>query len=363
MTTETGVDSVTSTHVGSADHALAGPSNLAEGLRPVSTIEEVAAAAGVSRSTVSRVVNGSTSVSPSALEAVGRAIAELNYVPNRAARSLASRHTHAIALVVPEDTTRFFGDPFFAAIVSGINARISRSDYVLNLFIASDDPGDKTTAYLRSGSVDGAIVVSHHTSDTFIDRIAAAVPVVYGGRPVRERERDYYVDVDNVRGGREATQFLIERGRRRIATITGPLTMPAGVDRLQGYRDALSAAGLADGVIEDGNFTADGGAAAMRRILERGERPDAIFVASDLMARGALAVLSSVGLRVPQDVAIVGFDDSPVATSVIPALTTMRQPSFAQGEQMAGILLDLLAGRAPRHVTILETDLVIRDSV
>ena len=171
------------------------------------TIEEVAAAAGVSRSTVSRVVNGSTAVSPSALESVKRAIAELNYVPNRAARSLASRQTHAIALVVPEDTTRFFGDPFFAAIVSGINARVSRSDYVLNLFIASDDPGDKTTSYVRSGSVDGAIIVSHHTSDLFIDRIAAAVPVVYGGRPVRERERDYYVDVDNVRGGREATDL------------------------------------------------------------------------------------------------------------------------------------------------------------
>ena len=164
---------------------------------------------------------------------------------------------------MPEDTTRFFGDPFFAAIVSGINARISRSDYVLNLFIASDDPGDKTTSYVRSGSVDGAIIVSHHTSDLFIDRIAAAVPVVYGGRPVRERERDYYVDVDNVRGGREATEFLIERGHRRIATITGPLTMPAGIDRLQGYRQAMAAAGLEEAPVEDGNFTADGGAAAM----------------------------------------------------------------------------------------------------
>ena len=327
------------------------------------TIEEVAAAAGVSRSTVSRVVNGSTAVSPAALEAVQRAIAELNYVPNRAARSLASRQTHAIALVVPEDTTRFFGDPFFAAIVSGINARISRSDYVLNLFIASDDPGDKTTSYVRSGSVDGAIIVSHHTSDLFIDRIAAAVPVVYGGRPVRERERDYYVDVDNVRGGREATEYLISRGHRAIATITGPLTMPAGVDRLQGYREAMAAAGLPDGPVEDGNFTADGGAAAMSRILAAGERPDAIFIASDLMARGALAALAQAGIRVPGDLAIIGFDDSPVATSVSPQLTTMRQPSFAQGERMAEVLLDLLAGRNPQHVTVLDTELVIRDSV
>lgn len=334
-----------------------------DALRGTVTIEEVAAAAGVSRSTVSRVVNGSTAVSPEALEAVTKAIAALNYVPNRAARSLASRQTHAIALVVPEDTTRFFGDPFFAAIVSGINARLSRSDYVLNLFIANDDPGDKTTSYVRSGAVDGAVIVSHHTSDLFIDRIANAVPVVYGGRPVRERERDYYVDVDNVRGGHDATTYLIERGHRNIATITGPLTMPAGVDRLQGYRDALRAWDLPEGAVADGNFTADGGADAMRRILESGARPDAIFVASDLMARGALTVLAAAGLRVPEDIAIMGFDDSPVATSVDPQLTTMRQPSFAQGERMATVLLDLLAGRHPRHVTILETELVVRDSV
>ncbi|GAA1856659.1 LacI family DNA-binding transcriptional regulator [Microbacterium koreense] len=331
--------------------------------RTTVTIEEVAATAGVSRSTVSRVVNGSTAVSPAALEAVQRAIAELNYVPNRAARSLASRQTHAMALIVPEDTTRFFGDPFFASVVSGINSRLSRSDYVLNLFIASDDPGDKTTSYVRSGAVDGAIVVSHHTSDTFIDRIAAVIPVVYGGRPVRERERDYYVDVDNRRGAYEATIHLIESGRRHIATISGPITMPAGVDRVQGFREALADHGLAEVAAEDGGFTADGGTIAMRRILESGVRPDAIFAASDLMAQGAMAVLAAAGLRVPDDVAIVGFDDSPVATSVTPRLTTMRQPSFAQGEQMASMLIDLLAGREPDHVTILETELVVRDSV
>ncbi|ODT23647.1 LacI family DNA-binding transcriptional regulator [Microbacterium sp. SCN 69-37] len=330
--------------------------------RVAPTIEEVATAAGVSRSTVSRVVNGSTAVSPAALEAVRRAIAELNYVPNRAARSLASRATMAIALVVPEDTTRFFGDPFFASVVSGINTRLSRSEYVLNLIIASDDPGDKTSAYVRSGAVDGAIVVSHHTSDTFIDRIANVVPVVYGGRPVRERERDYYVDVDNVAGGREATEYLIGRGFRRIATIAGPVTMPAGVDRLVGFRDALSAAALEPVAEEDGNFTADGGSAAMQRILDAGVEFDALFVASDLMARGALAALGRAGIRVPEDVAIVGFDDSPVACTVNPQLTTMRQPSHEQGERMADMLLSILSGGTPDRVTILPTELIVRDS-
>lgn len=330
--------------------------------RETATIEEVAANAGVSRSTVSRVVNGSTAVSPAALAAVNRAIAELNYVPNRAARSLASRATMAIALVVPEDTTRFFGDPFFASIVSGIHARLSRSDYVLNLIIASDDPGDKTTAYVRSGAVDGAIVVSHHTSDTFIDRIAASVPVVYGGRPVRERELAYYVDVDNTAGARDATQYLIDTGHRKIASIAGPLTMPAGIDRANGFRAAIESASLELGPIEDGNFTAEGGSAAMQRILDTGAEFDALFVASDLMARGALAILGRAGLRVPEDVAIVGFDDSPVATSVSPQLTTMRQPSRDQGAAMVDVLLALLAGGDPPHVTVLDTNLVVRAS-
>ncbi|MDR6143853.1 DNA-binding LacI/PurR family transcriptional regulator [Microbacterium foliorum] len=325
------------------------------------TIEEVASAAGVSRSTVSRVVNGSTAVSPEALESVKRAIEELSYVPNRAARSLASRQTHAIALIVPEDTTRFFGDPFFASIVAGITGALRGSDYLLNLLIASDDPGDKMTSFVRNGGVDGALIVSHHTSDAFIDRVADVVPVVWGGRPVRIREGDYVVDVDNVAGARTATQHLIETGRTRIATISGPMTMVSSVDRVQGFRGALADAGLSPFAEEAGDYSEASGADAARRILAEG-RPDAIFVASDLMARGALTALRSAGIRVPEDVALVGFDDSSVALSTEPQLTTMRQPMYAQGEAMAGVLLSRLAGRDPAHTTILPTELVVRAS-
>ncbi|QDE33655.1 LacI family transcriptional regulator [Microbacterium foliorum] len=325
------------------------------------TIEEVASAAGVSRSTVSRVVNGSTAVSPEALESVKRAIEQLSYVPNRAARSLASRQTHAIALIVPEDTTRFFGDPFFAAIVAGITGALRGSDYLLNLLIASDDPGDKMTSFVRNGGVDGALIVSHHTSDAFIDRVADAVPVVWGGRPVRIREGDYVVDVDNVAGARTATQHLIDTGRTRIATISGPVTMVSSVDRVQGFRSALADAGLSPFAEEAGDYSEVSGADAARRILAEG-RPDAIFVASDLMARGALTALRSAGIRVPEDVALVGFDDSSVALSTDPPLTTMRQPMYAQGEAMAGVLLSRLAGRDPAHTTILPTELVVRAS-
>lgn len=325
------------------------------------TIEEVAAAAGVSRSTVSRVVNGSTAVSPEALAAVHDAIERLNYVPNRAARSLASRQTHAIALIVPEDTTRFFGDPFFAAIVAGITGTLRTSDYLLNLLIASDDPGDKMTGFVRNGGVDGALLVSHHTSDAFIDRIADAVPVVYGGRPVRTRETDYVVDVDNVAGAREAVRRLVDIGRTRIATISGPLTMLSSIDRVQGFREALADAALTPFAEEEGDYSEASGAEAARRILAAG-RPDAIFVASDLMARGALTALRASGIRVPDDIALVGFDDSSVALSCDPQLTTMRQPMYAQGEAMAQVLLSRLAGGDPPRTTILPTELVVRGS-
>jgi DNA-binding LacI/PurR family transcriptional regulator len=331
-------------------------------VRGTATIEEVAARAGVSRSTVSRVVNGSTAVSPAALEAVRRAIDDLQYVPNRAARSLASRQTRAIALIIPEQTDRFFGDPFFAAIVAGIGEVVGESDYIMNMLIASDDVSAKALSYLRSGSVDGAIVASHHTSDTFLERIADVVPLVYGGRPARVRAEDYFVDVDNIEGGRAATAYLIARGHRRIATVSGPPDMAAGIDRLRGFRDEMAAAGLTPVAVENGDFTERGGGLAMHRILSAGAELDALFVASDLMARGVYTALREKGIEPGRDVAVIGFDDSSVATALTPALTTVRQPSFAQGRHMASVLLDILAGRPAAHATILPTEIVERAS-
>ena len=325
-----------------------------------STIEEVAALAGVSRSTVSRVVNGSTAVSPAAREAVQRAIAQLNYAPNRAARSLASRQTHAIGLVVPEDTTRFFGDPFLASVVAGISARLADSDYVLTLLIASEDPGGKMTRFVRNGGVDAAIIVSHHASDSFVDRIAETVPVVFGGRPTVVRDTDHIVDVDNVAAARAATEHLLALGRRRVATITGSLSMPVSIDRRDGFLAALSDAGIEPAGVIDGDFSEQGGADAARRLLAQDDRPDALFVASDLMARGALGVLRSAGLRVPDDVAVIGFDDS--ALAVASDLTSVRQPMLAQGELLAGLIIDVLAGRHAERLTMLPTELVVRGS-
>jgi DNA-binding LacI/PurR family transcriptional regulator len=331
-------------------------------LRGQPTLEMVAAVSGVSRSTVSRVVNRSPNVRPEVVASVQRAIEDLNYVPNRAARSLAGRLTYAIALLVPEDASRFFGDPYFASIVEGITATLDSSDYVLNLLVARDGAGGKTCRYLQGGNVDGALVVSHHPSNTDLREINASLPVVFGGRPaVPDLGPCYSVDVDNVGGARLATAHLLGIGRRRIGTITGPPDMPASVDRLAGWRQVLQQAGLPTDAVVHGDFTTAGGAAAMHDLLARVPDLDAVFVANDLMARGALTVLTERGVAVPGDVALVGYDDSPAATSGTRPLTTVSQPSIAMGARMTEMLLGLLRGAEPESRTcVLETRLVLR---
>lgn len=332
-------------------------------LPPAPTLEMVGALAGVSRATVSRVVNGSPRVSDEVVKAVRAAIAELGYVPNRAARSLASKQTHAIALVVPEDMARLFGDLYLATIIGGIHKRLEASDYVLNLIVASSQADGKTMRYLQGGNVDGAIVISHHTNDTFMSTLSQILPVVFGGRPGVLIEGGYVVDVDNVAGSRAATQHLISVGRKRIATITGPQTMQGGIDRLTGFLAAVEEAGLEPGPIVEGDFTLRSGTEAMREVLRRDPKIDGIFVASDVMAAAAMTVLRSSGYSVPDDVAMVGFDDSEAAITAEVPLTTIRQPAEATGEMIASILIDVLNGVEDHpRMTFLPTELIVRSS-
>ncbi|MGV8894840.1 MAG: LacI family DNA-binding transcriptional regulator [Rhodoglobus sp.] len=334
------------------------------GRRAAPTLEAVAAEAGVSRSTVSRVVNGSSQVRPDVVTAVNAAIAHLNYIPNRAARSLANSQTMAIALVVPEDTTKFFGDPFFAEIVQGIAQGLEESDYVLNLQLASpSSPSAKTIRYLLGGNVDGAIVVSHHSGDDFFTTLDATLPVVFGGRPYYpELHTNNYVDVDNAAGAAMATNYLVGLGRKRIATIAGPANMQAALDRSEGWSRALRVAGKSDDLRAQGDFTAASGASAMRELLDKAPDIDAVFVASDLMATGAIAVLRDRGLTVPGDVAVVGFDDSSAATGGDIGITTVHQPSLEMGVEMARMMLSLLRGEPTERECIMPTRMVIRDS-
>jgi DNA-binding LacI/PurR family transcriptional regulator len=331
-----------------------------------STLEEVALRAGVSRATVSRVVNDSPRVSPGIRRQVEAAIQELGYVPNRAARSLVTRRSGSVAVVIAEPTPRLFTDPFFPRLLRGISAALSARDLQLVLLMpASPDEARRTGDYLAAGHVDGALMVSLHGADPLPARLAAAgVPMVAAGRPPHGTSTSY-VDVDNRGGARTAVEHLIDSGRRVVATIAGPDDMTPGIDRLGGYRDALAAADRdLDATLEAvGDFTQESGMLAMGRLLATRPDIDAVFVASDLMAAGAISALATAGKRVPEDVAVVGCDDSPVATTIRPALTSVRQPIEEMGHEMARLLIDAVGGREPvsRRV-ILATELIRRAS-
>ncbi|RMB61738.1 LacI family DNA-binding transcriptional regulator [Tessaracoccus antarcticus] len=327
------------------------------------TLEMVAHHAGVSRATVSRVVNGAATVDKQMVEVVQRSIDALNYVPNRAARSLARRRTQSIALVVPESAAKVFADPFFASVVQGIALELAPTDYTLNMIIESEAQAPKTRRYLLGGNVDGALVVSHHTGDHSWAELSDMLPVVFGGRPlVRSDSEHHFVDVDNLRGARIAVQYLIDRGRTHVATIAGPQDMPPGLDRLTGWAQVLAEAGLQPGPVAYGDFTADSGAAAMRTLLEGGEPIDAVFVANDQMALGAYPVLREAGRRIPDDVAVVGFDDSYFSASTDPPLTTVHQPLVEMGAEMARVLVNLIEGRPTETATVMDGTLVERGS-
>jgi len=327
------------------------------------TLEMVAAAAGVSRSTVSRVVNDSPKVTPEAVAAVKAAIEKLGYVPNRAAQILASRRTFSIALVIPENTAKFFSDPYFATVIQGVAMHLANTDYTLSLLIAPENDSEKTRRYLQAGNVDGAIILSHHSDDRSYVLLAQAIPVVFGGRPVSPEGSDAaYVDVDNVEAAREVTARLLARGRRRIATIAGPLNMSAGMDRLQGWREAVSDAGMSTDLVEHGDFSPSSGAEAMRRLLDRDPAIDGLFAASAQMASGALTVLRERGLAVPHDLGVVAFDDDYFASSAVPPLTTVAQPSVEVGKRMAAVLMRSIEGEKVPAVTMMPTTIVERSS-
>ena len=328
------------------------------------TLEEVAELAGVSRSTASRAINGGLRVSPEAQAAVDRAIAQLGFTPNRAARSLVTKRSDSVALVVPEPDERVLTDPFFAGTLNGLSAALSATDLQLVLLIVRPGDNARATRYLRNGHVDGAVVVSHHQDDSLDGALADShLPHVFVGRPLDGDRAVRHVDLDNVLGGRLATEHLVLAGRRRIATIAGPQDMAAGLDRLAGWSTVLRDAGLPDDAVTVGDFTVAGGAAAATQLLDRHPDVDAIFAASDLMAVGAMGVLAERGLTVPGDVALVGYDNLGVAESTTPPLTTVTNPVVAMARRAGELLLDQLAGRpVPTDPVIFPPELVVRQS-
>ena len=322
----------------------------------------VAAEAGVTRSTVSRALNGEPDVSAATIEHVREVAERLNYVPNREARSLASAKTMAIALVIPEPGVLALADPHLIAVMAGVSRRIDQSDYLLNLMVAPNGD-DKLMRYVTSGVVDGVLVASQHRRHDQLLNLHDLMPVVFSGRPTEETDPpNYSIDVDNAAAARVATEHLMSLGRRRIGTITGPEDMAAASDRTAGWRAALEAAGLPTDAIVTGDYTALGGAAGMQELLERYPDLDAVYAANDVMGAAAVSVLLDAGRRVPEDVAVVGFDDSSAALTARVPLTTMSQPSEQMGELMADLLLRILAGEDVPVSTEVPSHLVRRAS-
>ncbi|MGW6687735.1 LacI family DNA-binding transcriptional regulator [Streptomyces sp. NPDC054961] len=329
------------------------------------TLEEVAARAGVGRGTVSRVINGSSKVSEHTRAAVEAAVSELGYVPNRAARALAANRNDAIALVVPEPEARFFTEPYFSDVVRGVGATLAETDVQLVLTLAGNERERRRLAqYLSGHRVDGVLLVSVHAEDPLPELLEElGIPTVLSGRR-SAAETLPWVDSDNLAGAAGAVRHLLGRGRSTIATITGPLDVYGARCRLDGYRQALTDAGHAvdELLIADGDFTEEGGRRAMRALLERRPGLDAVFAASDVMAAGARRELRAAGRRIPQDVALVGFDDSVLARHMDPPLTSVRQPVEEMGRTMARLLLARIAGEDEDAAVVVPTELVVRES-
>ena len=332
---------------------------------PELTLEDIAKKVGVSRSTVSRVVNGFPNVNPEVRSKVVEAIQETGYHPNAAARSLASQRSGVIGLMLPRSVSSFFVDPFFPQLTQGVATACNKNDLTLSLYLVSNKE-DEEKIYpriSRRGLLDGILVQSGQPDDRMMEYLATSrVPNVILGRPFIP-EGANYIDVDNVSAAANATRHLIKLGYQRIATITGERGSAATIDRLDGYKQALKSAGRAidESLIVQGNFTEAGGYAAMQKLLPL--KPDAVFAASDITAVGAMNAVVEAGLSIPDDIAFVGFDDVAIATMGKIKLTTVRQPIIQFGIKAVDLLIDVINnGKKPARRITIETELIIRES-
>jgi LacI family transcriptional regulator len=329
------------------------------------TLEDIAEKAGVSRSTVSRVVNNHPSVRQDVRERVLQVIRATGYHPNAAARTLASQRSWMIGLVVPRSVSFFFTDPYIPRLIQGIAQACNQSNYTLALFLVGtkEDEEKIFPRVSRRGQLDGIILQSGEIGEQLSERlIGSNIPVVIAGRPSHGDEVSY-IDIDNADAAYNAVSHLYRLGRRRIATVRGPANTTVGIDRLDGYRRGLQERGLQPdaALIAEGDFSESGGYHAMRQLLQG--KPDAVFAASDTMAVGAMRAAREAGLAIPEDVAFVGFDDIPLAALASPPLTTIRQPIHQFGVNAVEILTDLIEnGIQPARRVIMNTELVIRGS-
>jgi LacI family transcriptional regulator len=327
------------------------------------TLEDIAQLCGVSRSTVSRVINADNNVKKETRQKVLEVLQSINFQPNLAARSLAAGHTNTIGLVIPAGVSTLFVDPYFPQFIQGVATACNAHDYSVMLWLAEPEYERRMISQiLHNGLVDGVVVAKTLMSDPIVNSLfESKMPFILIGRhPSLDVN---YLDVDNIQAVREAIFHLLRLGYKRIATITGPQDQISGYDRYQGYLMALQYSNqpIRSELVAEGDFTEAGGYTAMLRLIP--SKPDAVFTASDMMAYGAMRALRDANLRVPEDVAIIGFDDIPTSSRTDPPLTTIRQSANSMGALAVEMLIDIISRRESktRHI-ILPTELVIRSS-
>lgn len=324
------------------------------------SIATVARRAGVSKATVSHVVNQTRFVSAATKSRVRAAIDELGYHPSGVARSLKTQRTTTIAVLVSD-----ISNPFFTAVVRGIEDGLSENDHQMFLCNTDEDAG-KEDHYLRAmlaKRVDGLLIAPVGRPEGFLGVIERHIPTLCIDRGTPDIELPV-VGIDNEAAARDAVGHLIEHGHRRIAAIIGLPSVSTSRDRLAGYQRALRDAGIdpQDELVRQGSSKAEGGTAAARDLLARGPRPTAIFASNNLMTLGVLRALDELGLRCPEDVAVVGFDDHDWAPYFTPALTVVRQPTYELGRVAAALLLRAIGGERIDRVDLMRADLVVRAS-
>ncbi len=329
------------------------------------TLEDIARLAGVSRSTVSRVVNEHPNVSADVRQRVLEVIRTTGFHPNLAARTLASNRSWMLGLVLPRTVSGFFADPYFPRLTQGIAQACNDHGFTLALFLVTTKEDEERIfpRVSRKGFLDGVLVQSAAIGDQLIDRLAeTSIPMVVAGRPFHA-ENISYIDVDNVAAARNAVEHLIRMGYQRIAHIGGAHNSPVTIDRKEGYMQALRAAGRAidPALIVESDFSEGSGNQAMRQLLTLGV--DAVFAASDMLAIGGMRAVHEAGLRVPEDVAFVGFDDLPIVSPIEVGLTTVRQPVYPFGYKAIETLIDVIQnGIQPPRRVIMDTELILRES-
>jgi LacI family transcriptional regulator len=317
------------------------------------TIKQVAALAGVSRSTVSRVLNNHPNVRADVRAAVLRVIDEHNYTPATAARSLASQRSRAIAFLIPRSTGAVFASPYFPLLIQSMSEACGARGYVMMLCLATGAMEQDFLRLVRGRLYDGVIVQGGDVDDPVLPSlIKTGVPFVHYGRHPYLQHMSW-VDSDNADAACQATSHFLALGHRRIATITGPLREACAVDRRDGYKQALLEAGIpvAPELLVEGDWLETGGYAAMQRLLALPRRPTAVFAANDLMAFGAMRAIREAGLAAPEDVALAGFDNLPTPSGLMP-LTTLTASVPDMCTAAVNLLIDRLEGgdSAPRHL-------------